>query len=115
MNNTTNAETSAAKVARRYDVVQFDCVIDTHAEFHACGCAHTKKKKPFSFTYQDEYKGDTLAELKREIELEWNADFANDNGVTPEEYIENYGGMVAGTEEGSELRIMPCVKFGGGK
>lgn len=117
MNDTThNAEAVTAKVSRPYSLVCFSVSKDTIAEVHACGCAHTKRMDyRIGSVGTMHYQGETLAELAREVELEFNSDFAGDYGLTPAEYIEEHGGYRAGTDIGSEIRIMPCVKIGSGK
>jgi hypothetical protein len=115
MNTKTSAETGTAKASRPYDIIQFEVVTDTHAEIHACGCSHSKRRNSLSYVFQHSYKGDTLAELQREIAFEWNADLASDSGMEVEEYIEKEGGYLVGTKIGSCIRIMPCVKLGGCK
>lgn len=115
MQNTTSAETGTAQASRPYDIIQFEVVTDTHAEIHACGCSHSKGKNSTSYVFRHSYKSDTLAELKREIALEWNADLASDSGMDVAEYIEKEGGYLVGTKIGSCIRIMPCVKLGGCK
>jgi len=111
MDNThNNAEAGTAQVSRAYDVVYFESYSDTACEVHACGCRH--REKMFGHKIRRNFKGDTMEELIRDVALDYNSDFAGDNGMTPEEYVDGGNGYHVGTEKNDEVRIMPCVKFG---
>jgi len=110
MNSThTNTETSAVPVVREYDAVYFESYSDTACEVHACGCKH--REKMFGHKIRRKFKGGTMAELIRSVALDYNSDFAGDNGMTPEEYVDGGNGYHVGTEKNDVVRIMPCVKF----
>jgi len=111
MDNThKQTEANAVSAVREYDVVYFESYYDTACEVHACGCKH--REKMFGHKIRRKFKGGTMAELIRSVELDYNHDFAGDNGMTPEEYVDGGNGYEVGTGKGDSVRIMPCVKFG---
>jgi hypothetical protein len=81
-------------------------------ELHACGCNHTKKHKygqPLNILAR--YDSTNLKDLCREVAIEFNSDFAQDNGVTAEEYVDSGEGYEVSTTATEGVRIMPCVRF----
>ena len=108
--NNTQTEVNAVPVVREYDAVYFESYSDTACEVHACGCKH--REKMFGHKIRRKFKGGTMAELIRSVALDYNSDFAGDNGMSPEEYVDGGNGYHVGTEKNDVVRIMPCVKFG---
>jgi hypothetical protein len=49
--------------------------------------------------------------LCREVAIFFNSDFAQDNGVTAEEYVDSGEGYEVSTTATEGVRIMPCVRF----
>ena len=65
----------------------------------------------FGHKIKRNFKGENINQLIRSIALDYSEDFARDNGMTPEEYVDTLLGDAVGTEKGDLVRIMPCVKF----
>jgi hypothetical protein len=80
-------------------------------EVHLCGCAHSKKLHFYPESHEIETQAKSLSELCREIALDFNKDFARDNGMTAAEYIDGGDGYEVGRNVEEGVRIMPCVKF----
>ncbi|CAK0742656.1 hypothetical protein CCP3SC1AL1_1190016 [Gammaproteobacteria bacterium] len=80
-------------------------------EVHLCGCSHSKKLCFYLETHEIETQAIGLNELCREIALDFNSDFARDNGMTASEYIDSGEGYPVGRNVGEGVRIMPCIKF----
>jgi len=80
-------------------------------EVHLCGCSHSKKLCSYPESHEIETQATSLSELCREIALNFNSDFARDNGMTAAEYIDSGEGYPVGRNAGEGVRIMPCVKF----
>lgn len=77
-------------------------------EFHNIKCKHNCE----GYTYEIEVEADTFGELRRQLELIVNKDFASDYGMTVEEYIsEGLGYKVATTHGYHAFRLFPCFTF----
>ena len=80
-------------------------------ELHACGCNHSKQGRGEPDKYEVSYDSTNLKDLCREVAIEFNSDFAQDNGVTAEEYVDSGEGYEVSTTATEGVRIMPCVRF----
>jgi hypothetical protein len=80
-------------------------------EVHACGCSHSKSFHSVPDKYECSYVATNLKDLCREIAMEFNSDFAQDDGVTIEEYLDSGKGYEVSRTTKEGVRIMPCVKF----
>ncbi len=80
-------------------------------EFHAPNCGHLSRGVKPDGVYETEVEAHDLDSLIYALECENNADYANDNGLTVEEYLANGEGYRIGTTQGYEWRVFPCIKF----
>jgi hypothetical protein len=78
-------------------------------EYHTESCNHTSYYADGSYIM--EFNASNMKELKHEINIDFNKDFASDYGLTPEEYVASGEGYQASTKAGSDVRIFSCIKF----
>ena len=89
-------------------VKQVNCNNGT-TEYHAESCNHTSYHADSSCIM--DFNANNMKELKHEINIDFNKDFASDYDMTPEAYVASGEGYKASTQSGSDLRVFGCIKF----
>jgi len=98
---------TAEKTETKYDWVDYSNGLH---EVHACGCSHPKRSVLAQVEARS-FSATNLKDLCREISMDFNKDFALDNEVTIEEYLDSGEGYEVSITAKQGVRIMPCVKF----
>jgi len=98
---------TAEKTETKYDWVDYRNGLH---EVHACGCSHPKRSVLAQVEARS-FSATNLKDLCREISMDFNKDFALDNEVTIEEYLDSGEGYEVSITAKQGVRIMPCVKF----
>lgn len=83
---------------------------DGTQEYHQVGCSHSKNFVG-CFVEEIEVEASNLQQLCSELEAIVNQDFAEEQGMSVEEYLAEGNGYRVNTTPGSEFRVFPCVKF----
>jgi hypothetical protein len=99
---------TAEKTETKYDWVDYSNGLH---EVHACGCSHSKSFHGAPEKWERSFCATNLKDLCREIAMDFNKDFALDNEVTIEEYLDSGEGYEVSITAKQGVRIMPCVKF----
>lgn len=79
-------------------------------EFHQIGCAHDKGFGG-SHTYEIDVDANNMKELCHQLELNINADFAADYGMSVAEYVAAGEGYRVSKSADAIFRVFPCIKF----
>ena len=84
---------------------------DGTTQYHAPSCKHLARNAHFPDTEEMEFNASSMKELFHLIEIEFNDQFANDEGMTPEEYVATGQGYKASFDPNETLQVFRCIKF----
>lgn len=80
-------------------------------QYHAESCNHLARNAHFPDIEEMEFNASSMKELIHLIEIEFNKDFASDEGMTPEEYVASGLGEKASFKNDEAIQVFRCIKF----
>jgi hypothetical protein len=80
-------------------------------QYHAESCKHLARNAHFPDIEEMEFNASSMKELFHLIEIQFNNDFASDEGMTPQEYVASGLGEKASFDPNASLQVFRCIKF----